>query len=426
MSSVTSSGTRDRGGFHALLDLGRMDIAHGLDEPPGAQVDPALLHSRQWLQLALDAAQLGLWEWDLATDEQLYSDEALRITGLTRRQLAEDDSLVRLLVHPEDVEVIWAVDEAARAGQSFHAEYRIVRPDGMLRWVAHHARTECDARGRPLRMVGTLADITQRKQAEEALRAAHDELEARVRERTQALEQANSRLAGEVAERRATEAQVRELLGQLTSAEEDERRRLARELHDSLGQHLTALALGLKAIEADPALPAGLAPRLQRLLQVARRLDDDIDRLAHELRPAALDDLGLDDALRELAGVWAQDARIAVDVHLRGLRGRRFPPLLETTVYRVVQEALTNVQKHAGASRVGLIVELHGSELRASIEDDGRGFGAAPPPGEPGRRLGLRGMAERAAQAGGRLDVETDAGRGTTVYLTLPLPAAPG
>jgi two-component system CheB/CheR fusion protein len=373
------------------------------------------------LELAA-ATQLGLWQYNLPDGGVSCSEEVLRITGLTQRDVDEDPHCLRRIVHPDDVEAVWAADEAARAGRPFQAEYRVRRPDGALRWVAVRALTECGPDGVPLRTVGTLADITERKRAEEALRQAHDELEMRVAERTRALALANEQLANEVAERRATEDQVRELLGQLVNAEEEERRRLARELHDTLGQHLTALSIGLKGIQEEPALPPGLRARLARLRDVARRIDDDIDQLVYQLRPAVLDDLGLDDALRELARAWAEESRITVDLHTRSLRGRRFPSALETTVYRVVQEALTNVCKHAQATRVSLIVEQRGDELRAIVEDDGCGF--EPPVslgGLRGRQLGLRGMAERASQAGGRLEVEAAPGSGTTVYLTIPI-----
>jgi signal transduction histidine kinase len=114
---------------------------------------------------------------------------------------------------------------------------------------------------------------------------------------------------------------------------------------------------------------------------------------------------------------------VPVDIHTRGLRGRRFDPAVETTVYRVVQEALTNIRKHADASRVGLIVELRDGELRAIVEDDGQGMSHTGPitRAAPGRHLGLRGMAERARLAGGRLDLESEPGRGTAVYLSVPL-----
>ncbi|WP_198321089.1 sensor histidine kinase [Azohydromonas aeria] len=374
-------------------------------------------------ELALSAAHLGLWEWSFAAARLWVSEEVLRITGLPREALERDAQAWRRLVHPQDVDVIWAADAAARRGEGFQAEFRLLRADGAPCWVATHARTEHDAAGRPLRMVGTLADVTARRQDEEALRRARDELEVRVQERTAALALANTQLGNEVAERKATEAQVRELLGQLVSAEEEERRRLARELHDSLGQHLTALTLGLQSVQDDAALAPALRERLAHLREVTRRLDDDVDRLSYQLRPALLDDLGLDEALRELAGSWAEASGVTVELHTRGLRRRRFAPALETTVYRVVQEALNNIHKHAQASRVGLIVEHRDGELRAIVEDDGRGMEAETwkRPAGPGRRLGLRGMAERARQAGGRMDLETEPGRGTTVYLSIPL-----
>jgi PAS domain S-box-containing protein len=387
------------------------------------RTEQALAQSRERLELALSASRMGLWEWTFATGTLWYSDEVLRITGLTRAQLDHDIESWRRFIHPEDVEVIWAADEAARRGEGFHAEHRLLHPDGRVRWVVTHARSVCDIHGKPLRMVGTLADITEQKRAEEALRQARDELELRVQERTAALELVNTQMSNEVAERRATEGQVRELLGQLVGAEEDERRHLARELHDSLGQHLTALTLGLKAVQEDPSLPVALRERLGQLRAVARHLDEDVDRLSYELRPAVLDDLGLNEALRELAGTWAEDSGVPVDIHTRGLRGRRFDPTVETTVYRVVQEALTNIRKHAHASRVGLIVELRDGELRAIVEDDGQGMSHTGPitRAAPGRHLGLRGMAERARLAGGRLDLESEPGRGTTVYLSVPL-----
>lgn len=386
--------------------------------------EQALAESEHRLNLALDSARLGLWEWHLDTGRLDVSENYLRITGLpasvSQRRIEE----ARALVHRDDVEAIWACDAAARAGQPFQAEFRICRADGEVRWVADHARCVCDAEGRPERMIGTLADITERKQIEETLRQARRQLEGRVHHRTEELALANASLLNEVAERQAAEEQVRELLQRLVEAGEEERRRLSTELHDSVGQHLAALSLGLKAIEIDPQVPQAARERLARLQQAVRKMDEDIDRLAHELRPAALDELGLEDALRDHAESWSRQTGLPVDIHTVGVAGQRFDHLLETTVYRVVQESLTNIHKHAGASRVGLIVERRGGELRTIIEDDGRGFEPARCEAErrsgPGGQLGLLGMAERAATAGGRLDIESSTGAGTTIYLTLP------
>lgn len=396
---------------------------NGLDPPTKAvaRPDPALLGPR--LAHALKDARLGLWEWNLRTQEIAYSDEALDILGLARDELSPQAQACRGLVHPEDADLLWEAEAAARQGLPFEAEYRICRPDGSQRWVLNQARPACDAQGNPVSMLGTLQDITGRKETEHGLRGVQDALELRVRERTEALECTNARIAAEVEERRAAESQVRELLAQLVSVEEAERKRVARELHDTVGQHLTAISLTLKSIQDDPQLPD--APR-ERLLQLQRHiheLDIDIDRLAHQLRPAALDDLGLDDALRQQLRRWSDKAGIPVDIHTAGLQARRFAPALETTVYRVVQEALTNVLRHASATRVSVVVECRHGELRTIIEDDGCGFaaGTASAEGSDHRGLGLRGMRERALAAGGRFEVESEPSRGSALYLVLPV-----
>jgi signal transduction histidine kinase len=265
--------------------------------------------------------------------------------------------------------------------------------------------------------------VTARKRAEDELRQTRHALEVRVRARTAELAQANAALQTEVAERRTAERQVRALLGQLVGAEEEERRRLSRELHDTVGQHLAALSLGLASLERHPECAKVLGEPIRQLQHAARELDGAIDRVSHELRPPALDDLGLADALRRYAGTWAEESGTAIDVHLHGLQWVSLAAALETTVYRVVQEALTNVRKHAQARRVGLIAERRGSLLRVIVEDDGRGFDAAEPAAapHPGRRFGLRSMAERALLVDGRLEIESTPGQGTTIYLTVPL-----
>jgi signal transduction histidine kinase len=156
--------------------------------------------------------------------------------------------------------------------------------------------------------------------------------------------------------------------------------------------------------------------------EIARRLDDEIDRLSHELRPLALSDLGLEGVLRRHVEGWSRDTGIVADAETTTLGPGRFSFVIETTVYRVVQEALTNVAKHARATHVSLLAERRANELRIIVEDDGRGFDARP--AYDPRQLGLNGMRERAALVGGEVQIESSPGRGTTVFLTIPL--APG
>jgi signal transduction histidine kinase len=219
-----------------------------------------------------------------------------------------------------------------------------------------------------------------------------------------------------------SEAARAELLQRLVTAQEDERRRISRELHDTLGQYLTALQFGLQAVKGLDGCPADVAEGITKMMAVALRMDEEVERLSFELRPLTLDDLGLEDALRRHVQEWAA-CGIAVDLHVKNLDQRCLPAHVESTAYRVVQEALTNVRRHAKATRVSLIVERRRNELLVIIEDDGRGFDLEAVSGSAVRQrnFGLIGMRERAALVGGRLDIETEPGAGVTLYLRIPL-----
>ncbi|HKW82159.1 MAG TPA: ATP-binding protein, partial [Burkholderiaceae bacterium] len=379
-------------------------------------------------RLALDVAQLGTWSWRGADNELCADARFCELCGVSPDAPVSYEALMAR-VHADDRA---AVDAAVREALSpsgegrFRAEVRCVQPDGSLRWLVARGLTEFAAIGserRPSRMLGTAMDVTARKRTEHELLAARDDLEARVRERTAELARANAALRVEIAEREAAGSRIRQLLGRLVDAQEQERRRLSRELHDTLGQHLAVLTMGLTAVRTQPGSPPQVTQRLGDIEQAAQRLEDEVDRLSYELRPLALDHLGLVDALGQYADEWSAQGGIAVDLQVHGLPAERLSAAVEATVYRVVQEALTNVRKHAAASRVSLIAERRGSQLRVIVEDDGRGFDAAAVSAfaDGQRRLGLLGMSERAALVTGVLEVESSPGYGTTIYLTVPL-----
>jgi signal transduction histidine kinase len=245
-------------------------------------------------------------------------------------------------------------------------------------------------------------------------------LEARVRQRTTELARANVTLADEIAQRERAERDQRELRVRLASAQEDERHRLARELHDQMGQHLTALAVGLKVIKDTTANPSPVRDRLQGLQSLTDEIGREIHDIALELRPTALDDLGLQAALANYAEAWAERSGVAVDFQSAGVGEERLPPPIETTPYRVVQEALTNVLKHAAAQRVSVVLQKSPGLVSVLVEDDGRGFDPEGWAGS-GQPLGILGMQERAALVGGTLTIESGVGRGTTVIARVPL-----
>ena len=195
-----------------------------------------------------------------------------------------------------------------------------------------------------MRIVGTHFDLTERKQAEEA----------RERERS---------------ERARTE-----LLGRLVFAQEDERRRIAREMHDQFGEQLTALGLRIRMLKEAVDGRDDLTAQVEALEQVAQQLDRDVDHLVWELRPTALDDLGLRAALANYVQDWSTRVSISAELHTAGLTTDRLASEIETTLYRIAQEALNNIAKHARAGHVEIILERRPDHVSLVVEDDGVGF----------------------------------------------------
>ena len=255
-------------------------------------------------------------------------------------------------------------------------------------------------------VVITFVDVTALKRTEAALRESEARLERRVEERT---------------------AERDELRRVLTRAEEAERRRLARELHDGAGQRLTALGLGLHAL-SDVVPPGSEADRrATQLRSVADTLARELHALAVRLRPKSLDDFGLEAALKAFSEEWSAQSGISVAVHAAA-GSERLPLEIESAVYRIVQEALTNAGRHSDASRVSVVVERRDGHVVAIVEDDGKGFdvtaierrGAAPQ-GDGSTMLGLLGIRERAALLGGSVELESKLGKGTTLFVRIPI-----
>jgi PAS domain S-box-containing protein len=237
----------------------------------------------------------------------------------------------------------------------------------------------------------------ERARAETALQQAHDFLEQRVRERT---------------------SQVQSLFERLVSSQEEERRRIARDIHDQVGQQMTALRMNLEALRSQADGQTSLAEQAERTQRLAEELDQSIDFLTWQLRPAALDDLGLSAALQNLVTGWAERFEIAADFAVDGVEDVRLPRDVEANLYRIAQEALHNVAKHAQATQVTAYLTQQGNELVLLVEDNGRGFDAAIRSKDG--HMGLMNMRERAALVGGRLDIESGAGHGTSIHVRIP------
>jgi signal transduction histidine kinase len=244
---------------------------------------------------------------------------------------------------------------------------------------------------------------------------AHDKLGA-----DQRFDSADLRLAEQFADRAAIAVDLsrrvaRDALRRVVGGQEVERRRLARELHDETGQALTSILLGLRAVEE-----AGSTDDLQRSVSDVRELVvatlQDVRALAVQLRPKALDDFGLVPALERLVQTFSEATAISVELEAQ-LGEDRLPAEVETTLYRIIQEALTNIVKHAEASSVSVLLVRRKSAVTAVIEDDGRGF---DPTNTREDGLGLLGMRERVELHDGQLKIEASTGAGTTLVIEMP------
>jgi signal transduction histidine kinase len=299
-------------------------------------------------------------------------------------------------------------------------EYRVRHATGGWRWMAVRALPVLKSDGSVREWVGMNIDITERKKAEEELRQSHDALERRVEERTAELRGLNASLQAEIAERQRAEGERAKLLRRIAISQEEERRRIAREMHDQLGQQLTALNLKLSLLKAACREHAELCPQIEALETIGRQLDKDIDFLVWELRPSALDEFGLRSALTDHAQRWSEHFGIPVEVHAGGFRAERLPAEVETALYRIVQEALNNVAKHAKAASVSIILDRQPGHVSLIVEDQGEGFDVEQVLGMKNKGLGLAGIRERAALVGGTVEIESQPGSGTTLIVRVP------
>ena len=305
---------------------------------------------------------------------------------------------------------------AERDGKSIDERWH-VRKDGTRLYLSGVLVLINDSSGKGFAKIGR--DLTAEHNAKAELARAKDELEVRVRERTEQLALANSQLREEVLQHDRVEQQRLDLVRRIVGTQEEERRRISRELHDQLGQLLTALRLRLENLKQAPN-PDTSDQTVQELIETTKHLEAEIDFLAWELRPSMLDDLGLGEALENYAREWAQHTGISSTTHVRGAGGERLSWLLETNLYRIAQEALNNIAKHSGATKVEIILETKPDQIVLIVEDNGRGFAPEEKANLKGRGIGLVGVRERVKLMNGTLEIESADGKGSTLFARIP------
>lgn len=349
--------------------------------------------SQQRFESVALATTDAIWDFNLDTKVIWWSDGVQKLFGYPAEDISSKVEWWLERVHPEDRDkVVEAIRKAAESGgRGWAGEYRFRRKDGSYAVVWDRGYIICDAAGKPARFVGGISDISERRMAEKALE--------------------NSR------------RQLRALTTRLQAGREEERAAVAREIHDDLGQILTALKLNIDWLErklSEPGSQATFNPLLERVVESGEIVENaigSVQRIATDLRPPVLDNLGLVEALQQETFRFKERSGITCDLKLPET-SVSLSQEMSTAVFRVFQEALTNVLRHAQATSVGISFEASGPELVLQIEDDGKGI--QPDAIADTRSLGLLGMAERASALGGNVAVAPITPHGTRVTLRLP------
>jgi len=342
-----------------------------------AHVSRELRESEQRMTLATEAAHLGIWSRDLARNEIWTSDKWRELFGFTKAERLDLECFMQRL-HPDDQDRVRQVLANAEDTGRYESEYRVLLPNGQIRWIASRGRVEFRG-GRPV-IRGASLDITARRQAEEAAKS---------------------------------------LSGRLIHAQEDERMRLARELHDDLNQSLALLAIELDMFGRKPsATHSEVGERMRNLSEQVRAISSNVHRLSHELHPAKLEQLGLEAAVRGLCRELGAARNIAIEFEPHAVP-RIVPDEIALCLYRIVQEGLQNVIKHSGSATAKVELMSNENELCLIVSDQGCGFDSMVATG--GGSLGLVSMRERVRLVRGQISVESRKGEGTRIKVQVPL-----
>ena len=344
------------------------------------RAEEALRESEARFRLAAQAGKMYAYEWDVATDVAVRSEEYANILGLTGVPRFHTRQQFLSRVHPDDrATFIAAVADLTPENPTTQISYRVLRPDGAVIWLEKSGRAFFDAQGRMLRMIGIVGDITERKLAEEVLASVS---------------------------RRLIEAQ------------EQERTRIARELHDDIGQRLALLAIELEQLQQNPPNLSEVRGRMGELWKQTSEIATDIQSLSHELHSSRLEYLGITAAMRAFCKEFGEQQKVEIDFKTHGLP-TPVPPDISLCLFRVLQEALHNSAKHSGVRHFEVRLWGMSGEIHLTVRDSGSGFDRKA--AKDRRGLGLISMEERLKLLNGTFSIESQPQRGTTIHARVPL-----
>jgi PAS domain S-box-containing protein len=331
--------------------------------------------------------------------EELYGWSADAVIGR---------SILEITVPPEAEPAAAEIMMLLKSGASWSGEFKVLRKDGTVVVASVTDSPVFDEAGTMIGIVGVSHDVSEQKQTEAAYQKIREELESRVQQRTAELNSATENL--------------RHLSARLLQMQDEERRRIARELHDSVGQLLAAISMNSSILERESSslTPQG-ANALQENSQLVNQINVEIRTISHLLHPPLLDEAGLGSALRWYVDGFSERSQIKASLELPPDLGR-LSPELEISIFRIVQECLTNIHRHSGSPSAEVRILQYDGIVRLQIKDEGKGIPAGKKSmlkSSDGSGVGFRGMRERLRQLGGILDIESDA-NGTVVTATLP------
>jgi PAS domain S-box-containing protein len=394
-----------------------------LDITQRKQAEELLRRNRERFDLVAKAAQVGFWFCDLPFDKLMWDNVVKEHFWLP----ADAEVTIQMFyerLHPDDRErTRQAIADSNAHDVPYNIEYRTVSPDGREKWVRALGRTFYDSAGEPKRFDGLTLDITERKQAElalleseERLRNLSGKLEAQVNARTSELQQRNADIV------RQSE-QVKDLSWRLLRTQDDERRHIARELHDSAGQTLTVLGmrLGELVAEAKQTSPK-IAKDAEETQQLVQHLNQEIRTTSYLLHPPLLDETGLSAALDLYVRGLAERSGLTIQLNISESFGR-LPSALELALFRMIQECLTNIHRHS-ESKVAVIRVVRDSDcISVDVQDRGKGMSAEKLAEiqARGSGVGIRGIQERLRQFDGQIEIESD-DSGTRIHVSIPVP----